>query len=49
MQVKETDDVVLAGAYVDLHEAAVASPEEISQVCHAEKHFFPFQQSHSVC
>lgn len=33
MQVKETDDVVLAGAYVDLHEAAVASPEEISQVC----------------
>lgn len=48
MQVKETDDVVLASAYVDLHEATVASPEEMIQVCHAEQPF-PFHQSHSVC
>lgn len=32
IQVKETSDVVLSGAYVDLHHAAEASPEPTSQV-----------------
>lgn len=32
IQVKETGDVVLAGAYVDLHDAAAAAPGEINQV-----------------
>lgn len=33
---KETGGVVLAGAYVDLHGAAEASPENLTQVCQAE-------------
>lgn len=40
IQVKETGDVVLAGAYVDLHSAAEASPENVAQVCGAEKASF---------
>lgn len=33
LQVKETDAVVLSGAYVDLHAASEASPENPTQVC----------------
>uniref|UniRef100_A0A4W6CAT8 Hydroxysteroid (17-beta) dehydrogenase 4 n=1 Tax=Lates calcarifer TaxID=8187 RepID=A0A4W6CAT8_LATCA len=32
-KVKETDAVVLSGAYVDLHAASGASPENLPQVC----------------
>lgn len=32
-QVKETDAVVLSGAYVDLHPASNTSPENLTQVC----------------
>lgn len=42
IQVKETGDVVLAGAYVDLHEAAAAAPEKISQVCSTQDASSPF-------
>lgn len=49
---KETGGVVLAGAYVDLHGAAEASPENLTQVCQAEnapfeqQYFFSFHQIH---
>ena len=33
IQVKETDAVVLAGAYVDLHGTSEASPENLTKVC----------------
>lgn len=36
IQVKETDAVVLAGAYVDLHGTSEASPENLTQVRHSE-------------
>lgn len=42
IQVKETDAVVLAGAYVDLHGAAEASPENLTQVRQPEN--APFEQ-----
>lgn len=34
--------MVLAGAYVDLHEAAAVAPEKISQVCQNRDAFSPF-------
>lgn len=40
IQVKETNDVVLAGAYVDLHGATEASPESLTQVCQVKKYSF---------
>lgn len=52
IQVKETGGVVLAGAYVDLHGAAEASPENLTQVCQAEiapfeqQYFFSFHRIH---
>lgn len=39
VQVKETNDAVLSGAYVDLHPAAGASPEPLAQV--RRRHFLP--------
>lgn len=32
IQVKETNDVVLSGAYVDLHQAAEVLPEPLTEV-----------------
>lgn len=46
IQVKETDAVVLSGAYVDLHGASEASPENLNQVRQFEiSIFFPFLSS----
>lgn len=42
IQVKETGGVVLAGAYVDLHEPPAAAPEKISQVCQTQDASSPF-------
>lgn len=42
IQVKETNAVVLAGAYVDLHGASGASPENLSQVHQSENTPFNF-------
>ena len=36
VQVKETDAVVLSGAYVDLHGASEASPENLTKVCQSK-------------
>lgn len=49
-QVKETGDVVLAGAYVDLHGTSGGSPETLPQVDHPENtlYFYAFAQSCSV-
>lgn len=43
IQVKETDAVVLAGAYVDLHGPSTASPENLSHVRQCENPSFEQQ------
>lgn len=47
IQVKETGDVVLAGAYVDLHDSAAAAPGKINQVSQT-RDTFSFHQSDVV-
>lgn len=37
--------MVLAGAYVDLHEAAEAAPEKMSQVCQIKDASSPFTRT----
>lgn len=45
IQVKETDAVVLSGAYVDLHPASNTSPENLTQVCQ----FKNFHSNNNPC
>lgn len=45
VQVKETDEVVLSGAYVDLHGAKEASPENLAQVQYVRLKKFSFRNN----